>query len=746
LNRFLFLVILLPVCTFAQNDYTPLRNSGSIPSDFFQFKNVATISTDSRDSILSKRDKKLFEDFQTGNNFFLYNLLNNGYILYSGPVYDYVNKVTDTLLSSDPEMRKHIKVFVTLNPSVNAFALNNGYLFINLGLIAHCQNEAQLAFVLAHEISHYAKKHVFTTYKKIETLRKKSKDQLAEELEIYNQEDFDLFRNHFSREQESEADLAGFELLKKSRYELLQAVYSLDQLNYADYPFNNTVIDKQFLENDCFTIPRTYFPDTASSIRIDEFENDTLYNHPNIGKRKQAIANLISDNSNNGNVFLFPESDFYIIRDVCRFELSRLLLYENDYIGSIYNSYLLLQQSPNSISSLYLNSCMIKSIYFIQKASNLGRIHSVVNNPKKIKGEAQKLHYLLNKATKEEVNSISLSNAWKIQSRFPQSEEITYYTNLITEQFIENVSDKRSYFQQKTADQDSILNLSYQNDSGLVTRKLYTGGKTERKKVTKKISFAPFTMCNQSYTPTFEYTFDSIARVCAIRKEKLLALAEEEANTSKRKKKKKTKDGIVHIDNVIVIDLAHYKFDLRKKANQIRYVAGNKKQDQLEEIVVMCAEKNNVTAQLLTSGNIQNLDTKLFNDRALLKQWLNERTSNKILDERPNIDHLMMQDLIRRHHTKYICFINSAGVILPQHFGEHLLSLLISFLYPPLLLSSVYEIATPNTAYFLEFTLYDLETGKLIKQESKVYDSGDRKDLIKAEFYNLFFQLTKGEK
>lgn len=45
------------------------------------------------------------------------------------------------------------------SPVVNAFALPGGYVYITRGLLAHVQNEAQLAVVIGHEITHVEARH-----------------------------------------------------------------------------------------------------------------------------------------------------------------------------------------------------------------------------------------------------------------------------------------------------------------------------------------------------------------------------------------------------------------------------------------------------------------------------------------------------------------------------------------------------------------------------------------------------------
>lgn len=58
------------------------------------------------------------------------------------------------------EFRNTPFVFRVLDsPIVNAFALPGGYIYVTRGLLAHVNNEAQLAVVLGHEIAHVAARH-----------------------------------------------------------------------------------------------------------------------------------------------------------------------------------------------------------------------------------------------------------------------------------------------------------------------------------------------------------------------------------------------------------------------------------------------------------------------------------------------------------------------------------------------------------------------------------------------------------
>jgi peptidase M48-like protein len=77
-------------------------------------------------------------------------------------VQEYVSQLGDSLL---PEGNRgtsralEFRFFVVEDPSINAASLPDGTLLINTGLLGAIQNEAQLAFVLSHEIAHVLQVH-----------------------------------------------------------------------------------------------------------------------------------------------------------------------------------------------------------------------------------------------------------------------------------------------------------------------------------------------------------------------------------------------------------------------------------------------------------------------------------------------------------------------------------------------------------------------------------------------------------
>jgi predicted Zn-dependent protease len=79
-------------------------------------------------------------------------------VLYDNPwVQEYVNGVGQRLVPDDSEKLYAFKV--TFHPIPYAYTLSTGTVLISTGMIALLENEAQLAYVLGHELAHVYKDH-----------------------------------------------------------------------------------------------------------------------------------------------------------------------------------------------------------------------------------------------------------------------------------------------------------------------------------------------------------------------------------------------------------------------------------------------------------------------------------------------------------------------------------------------------------------------------------------------------------
>lgn len=86
-------------------------------------------------------------------------MVDEGAIYQDKALHQYVNRVGQRLVDSSDEPDMTFTFNVIDSPDINAFALPGGFIYINRGLLAYLDNEAELAGVLGHEIGHVTARH-----------------------------------------------------------------------------------------------------------------------------------------------------------------------------------------------------------------------------------------------------------------------------------------------------------------------------------------------------------------------------------------------------------------------------------------------------------------------------------------------------------------------------------------------------------------------------------------------------------
>lgn len=129
-----------------------------------------------------------------------------------------------------PEFKDHIKVRLLNAQHINAFALPNGSVYVNAGLVARFQNEAQLATVLAHEGAHFTHRH---SLQQAERVRNAAAFALVVGmLGVPLAGDIVALSSMFgfSREHEREADQIGYQRLIAAGYAPRESIKTFQHL------------------------------------------------------------------------------------------------------------------------------------------------------------------------------------------------------------------------------------------------------------------------------------------------------------------------------------------------------------------------------------------------------------------------------------------------------------------------------------------------------------------------------------
>lgn len=156
-------------------------------------------------------------------------------------VQNYVTQLGNRLLTGVRSREFTFTFKVVKDPSVNAFAVPGGHIYLHTGLIKTAQSEAELAAVLAHEINHAVARHgtqqltqQYGASLVLQLLLGQDPNMLAQlTASLFSQGAFMAY----SRGMESQADYLGVETMYRAGFDprgMLTFLKKLDSLHQSD--------------------------------------------------------------------------------------------------------------------------------------------------------------------------------------------------------------------------------------------------------------------------------------------------------------------------------------------------------------------------------------------------------------------------------------------------------------------------------------------------------------------------------
>jgi predicted Zn-dependent protease len=166
-------------------------------------------------------------------------LTQSGLIYSDDQLDDYLNQVARKL--QPPEILEHIpfRIMVIKSPYLNAFAFPNGVIYIHTGILARMDNEAQLAALLGHEMTHCTHRHALKTLRHFKNksdflvgvqgslIQFSGIGNLVNELGALGSK---AAVSGYRRDLETEADLVGLQLTAKTGYDPNEALRLFEHL------------------------------------------------------------------------------------------------------------------------------------------------------------------------------------------------------------------------------------------------------------------------------------------------------------------------------------------------------------------------------------------------------------------------------------------------------------------------------------------------------------------------------------
>lgn len=408
-------------------NYNGLQSIGSVPADFTDITKEK-ITKEKKSNQSKKGKNKTDQKIIATTNYAIDRILQKGDVLFNDPVTNYIKDVLAIVLKDEPTLLSELRVYTIKSNMVNAFSTRQGILFVTTGLLSKLQNEAQLAFILAHEVSHYTENHVVKSFEESDKIiAGKGKFKSISEDEKLK------YLSRYSKDKEFEADEFGFELFEETAYALSEVETALDLLIYSDLNFTNEKFDRKFFNDGSLYIPESYYPSTINAIEERQGDyDDANATHPNITKRKFEIDKLIDENKLEGQLFIVGKERFEEVRKACQFESIQQHISSGSPAEAIYSASVLLKEYPDN---KYLNMEMAKAWYKLIKYSNSDQLSEILVSLDDVEGEVHAVHYMIDRFSDAQLQAVGVKIIYNIYKKYDVPVLKLYYENAL-ESFI----------------------------------------------------------------------------------------------------------------------------------------------------------------------------------------------------------------------------------------------------------------------------------------------------------------------
>lgn len=728
-NSFLALLCLsvtqLSIAQIDFNNFKNLQAAGDIPTDFTEntFSKIKEDITQNKTTLDASKEKIFLENVHYAIN----DLLHSGMVIYGDDVSNYVSAVADKLLAKDENLRKKLRFYTIKSNETNAFSTYQGIIFVTTGLISQLTNEAQLAYVLSHEIAHYSEEHVVQTF----------------EYKAKNNRNSDRIQSlsKFSKENEFEADKEGIKLYHAAGYSVDELLATFDILLYSYLPFDEVEFSKDYLNSNLMTIPESFYSKTKFAIKAEEDSDDSKSSHPNIKKRKEAVKKELEIYKDWGSKkYLLDENKFQYVRDICRFESVRTDIVDAEFDDALYSIYILEKKYSNSI---YLKRMKAKAWLGIAQYKSKGGLSKKLPNAKEMEGEIATLQFLLKEMNKNQTITVAMRMVEDIRKANPEDKYIGEVWNKMVKTFGKNEKFELIKFSKKSyKDAYDEFNLKNKDTTVNVKPVENTENLSKYDKIKKQgnpvANFASFDSSSfylyaisdlldfklfKDKFEEFETEADSIDKA----EETFNALSYKEQKKLREKEEKKAKN--LGINSFIYLEPMVYSYT-KKGLNRVK---SEKLQIEYTDAVIDISADFGMNVSVLSTSNLVNSGTESFNNRSVLMSYFSEITENDEIEVFPT-DFALLQDIKEKYGT------NKVLLSVLEHEKSNKVSGLVIFgsvfVYPILLWYIPSAMLKANEIYSSTLVL-NLENGKIENKFTTSSYESINKHTIGARVYNL---------
>ncbi len=776
----LILFVSINIC-FCQNapSFEPIKSTGKIPDDIL-IKRSEKIKTAIEENA-SKKDKKKKkrEAFAANSAFSIHQLLLSGDVLYNDMYSNYLNKIKDELLKDDEELRKTITVYAVKHHVPNAFTYNNGKVFFNIGLFSYLHSEAEIAFVLAHEISHYTQKHSIKTFEKVTDVLPKG----------YTKNKDDIFSiNQFSHEQEKEADSKGLELFLKSKYRRTSALLTFEDLERTEFPLMDYKFPREMISNSKLFFNNKYELDSIIPYELatdsmvkrlekrakqeeerlkeeannkgkkkskekeknkkektsvlsksnkktsedDEDDDDKKDDeedtytfettHPEAPlRRKILLDKMVSekiDTSYGEDFIVDSEEEFYNIKRNAIIESIRNQIILHNYEeASYYSAGLLLIDS----SDLYYKKLFAKSFGSMALFSNKEwkTVHTKFNKAKGYYSDYLYMMYNMYNTDKALLITTALNYCYQQYKMYPEDEEFKNLCVSLAYKLKKDFSIDENFFKDVEISKEAYTDSKPNKE---VYKKKKKSKKNDDNKSGKFDNLVVASMSEFKDEKELKNIFNEAKEL----DESLKKLETE----NKKEFEKWIDENNVGTINKVIVYFPYFRKYKKVDITSKKMAKDEKRNEEFKEQLLDAAKLAKLDMEILDNNSLSSDDVDKLNDISRIKEYFNNVTFNNYVYKPNLVDKKILNDLRAKYKSDHILFIGAA----PYRSNSYALTIYGMFLWPYLALP---EFLMFGSAYDFYAVTLNLSTGEIDYKNEILMKMKDNRLMGKAVLYTF---------
>lgn len=737
--RCLLLVFLSSATLWAQTDFNNfkgLKASGPVPEEFtesLEAKLNSALNSIEKDEKSRKRVSKE-KAFHKTSQYYIHNLFNSGRLIYGDPVTNYVQRVLDKVLEDYGNTKKKFRVFTVKSAAFNAAATNDGILLVNLGLLAQVENEAQLAFILAHEIIHSEEDHVLEGY--IE--RKATSPSMVVMEDEQAREERLLAMSNFNKSLELEADKEAFDrFMVRSGYDPFEAVRMIDVMLYSYLPFDEIAFKRDFFNKDYFRVKSSLFPDEVKGITAIEDFDDSKSSHPNLRTRKEALEGLYTKLGNKaGKLFMVDEKEFYAAQKAARFEMVSTYLMYRDYPEVIYNAYLLLLENPGN---KFLRESIAIALHTLSTYKN-NQSKKILGKVADVEGEMQAVYHFLTEITPLDLNVLAAQYTYQFYKDFPEDVFAKRLFETSMKELVNFHDIKADFFYDEVVEVAATTTEAEETEAEPTDRGRGRSSKVQTLKKQRDYSNQTdsirMAFVGEFQNPLFTDVFNKELEALRAKKAEKDYISESARRELRKKPRNEKKKNQIYIDyeknlreNPLPIEkvvFANADYVLQKTVSvstgngwlrslEPDYVQVIGKKESLLEACVAALDASKIDFEVLDLTKIPSNDSEKFNYSQFAKLYFEEYWAHPSEENTVSLSRYA-EDFIAATGTPYVLY---SGVFATKDANQAFLSKafvsgMLAFVYLPSLVYSGQTLFSPGLKGVAYTLLFDVRSGEMV--------------------------------